>query len=91
MDRNADPKEETQSLAIAVEVKSKPSLAVFRDYQPKFAEMRFSRFYFATLNLSLAADAASGSNLHFIFWDAEQLAQQSTRNGLAGWLLDRSS
>ncbi len=79
---------------VAVQVKSKASLAVFRDYQSKFADMRgFSRFYFVTHSpdRSLADSAANGSDPNFVFWGAEQLARQSARNGLAGWLLDKAS
>ena len=79
---------------IAIQVKSRASLPVYRSYQSKFSDMSgFTRFYFVTHSpdaslLSVAGEENDGA---FVFWGAEQLAQQAARNGLIGWLIDRAS
>jgi len=78
---------------IAVQVKSKASLAVYRDFQSKFSDMRgFSRFYFVTHSpdASLERSVVDATD-SFVLWGPAQLAQQAARNGLAGWLLDKAS
>jgi hypothetical protein len=79
---------------IGVQVKSKASLSTYHDYQAKFADMRgFSRFYFVTHSpdKGLHAILTEASDKSFVFWGAEQLAQQVARNGLAAWLIDKAS
>lgn len=79
---------------IAVQVKSKASFTTYQDYQQKFSDMRgFSRFYFVTHSphSSLSEVSSQTNDGAFIFWGAEQLAQQVARNGLIGWLIDRAS
>jgi len=79
---------------IAIQVKSKASATVYRSYQDKFSDMRgFSRFYFVTHSPdpSLKAISSEPNDGTFVFWGAEELAQQATRNGLIGWLIDRAS
>jgi hypothetical protein len=79
---------------IAIQVKSKASASVYRSYQAKFADMSgFSRFYFVTHSpdASLKEISSEISDGSFVFWGAEQLAQQAVRNGLVGWLIDRAS
>ena len=79
---------------IAIQVKSKASASVYRSYQAKFADMSgFSRFYFVTHSPdpSLKEISSEVSDGSFVFWGAEQLAQQAARNGLIGWLIDRAS
>lgn len=79
---------------IAIQVKSKASASVYCSYQAKFADMSgFSRFYFVTHSpdaslKEISSEVGDGS---FVFWGAEQLAQQAARNGLIGWLIDRAS
>jgi hypothetical protein len=79
---------------IAVQVKSKASINVWRDYKMRYAEMGgFSKFYFVTHSPSRPvkdlAEAEYESN--FILWNADQLAMQAVRAGLTGWLLDKAS
>ncbi len=79
---------------IAVQVKSKSTLPVFRDYQQKFQDMQgFSRFYFVTHspNNALAAIPKESGDGAFIIWDDADLAGLAVRNGLIGWLVDRAS
>ncbi|MFM1897359.1 MAG: hypothetical protein RLZZ385_2433 [Pseudomonadota bacterium] len=79
---------------IAIQVKSKASMATYSSYQAKFADMKgFKRFYFVTHSpdRSLASVSASSNDGAFVFWGAEELAQQAVRNGLVGWLLDKAS
>jgi hypothetical protein len=79
---------------IAIQVKSKASEAMYRSYQAKYSDMRgFSRFYFVTHspNSTLAKISLESNDGSFVFWDAEQLALQAVRNGLAGWLIDKAS
>jgi hypothetical protein len=79
---------------IAIQVKSKASASVYRSYQAKFADMSgFSRFYFVTHSpdASLKVISSEVNDGSFVFWGAEQLAQQAARNGLIGWLIDRAS
>jgi hypothetical protein len=79
---------------IAVQVKSKANMQVFRDYQQKFQDMQgFSRFYFVTHSpngalLNIPKESADGA---FIIWDGADLASLAVRNGLIGWLVDRAS
>lgn len=78
---------------IGVQVKSAASLAVWRSYQDKFADMRgFSRFYFVThsANAALQQAAATNDDPNFVLWGVEQLAAQAVRGGLTGWLLDKA-
>jgi hypothetical protein len=79
---------------IAIQVKSKASATIYRSYQEKFSDMRgFSKFYFVTHSpdSSLMAVLSEPNDGSFVFWGSEQLAQQSVRNGLIGWLIDRAS
>ena len=79
---------------IAIQVKSKASTSVYRDYQARFADMSgFSRFYFVTHSpdTSLKVLSEDVNDSSFVFWGAEQLAKQAARNGLIGWLLERAS
>lgn len=79
---------------IAVQVKSRATASVWRDYKEKYADMRgFSRFYFVTHspNGDLRREAEASSDQDFILWDAERLAAQAVRGGLTGWLLDKAS
>ncbi len=79
---------------IAIQVKSTASASVYRSYQNKFSDMSgFSRFYFVTHSPdpSLETISEDKNDGTFIFWGAEQLAQQAARNGLIGWLIDRAS
>jgi hypothetical protein len=79
---------------IAIQVKSKASARVYRAYQEKFSDMSgFTRFYFVTHSpdSSLTAISSEANDGTFVFWGAEQLAQQAARNGLIGWLIDRAS
>jgi hypothetical protein len=79
---------------IAVQVKSKASLAVFKRYEEKYADMRgFAKFYFVTHspNSDLQSFATKESSETFIFWGAEELANLATRTGLVGWLIDKAS
>jgi len=79
---------------IAIQVKSIASASVYRSYQNKFSDMSgFSRFYFVTHSPdpSLAKISEEKSDGTFVFWGAQQLAQQAARNGLIGWLIDRAS
>lgn len=79
---------------IAIQVKSKASETMYRSYQSKYSDMRgFSRFYFVTHspNSALAKISLESNDGSFVFWDAEQLAQQAVRNGLVGWLIDKAS
>lgn len=79
---------------IAVQVKSRATAAVWREYKDKYADMRgFSRFYFVTHspNEELRREAATSDDQDFILWDAERLAAQAIRGGLTGWLLDKAS
>lgn len=79
---------------IGIQVKSKATLSVFRSYQAKFADMRgFSRFYFVTHSpdKKLQASLAEVSDKSFLYWGVEELAEQSARNGLTGWLIDKAS
>ncbi len=53
----------------------------------------FSKFYFVTHSPEeklqhMISEQKEGD---FIFWGAEQLAQQAVRNGLVGWLMDPAS
>jgi hypothetical protein len=79
---------------VAVQVKSIATAAIYRAYEAKFADMSgFSRFYFVTHSPDpgLAAISLEERGDTFVLWDAVQLAQQATRNGLVGWLIDRAS
>jgi len=79
---------------IAVQVKSRASLATFVHYQERFALMGgFSRFYFVTHSPDprLVHAAAVASDPSFVFWGIEELAEQAVRHGLLGWLIDRAS
>lgn len=79
---------------VAVQVKSKSSLSVFRDYQKRFQDMQgFSRFYFVTHSpdRALATISKESEDGVFITWDATDLASLAVRNGLVGWLVDRAS
>lgn len=79
---------------IAVQVKSKASISIYKNYQSKFLDMRgFSRFYFVTHSpdATLASIPPKDNDGNFVFWGVEQLAQQAVRNGLVGWLIDRAS
>ena len=79
---------------IAVQVKSRASVAVWQKYRKTFADMKgFTRFYFVThspdVSLQMEADAADDPD--FVLWGIEQLAGQAVRGGLTGWLLDKAS
>jgi hypothetical protein len=79
---------------VAVQVKSKASKSTYMAYQDKFSDMNgFSKFYFVTHSPSMELkDLMDNSkDTEFIFWGAEELSQQSVRNGLVGWLVDRAS
>lgn len=79
---------------IAVQVKSKSTLPVFRDYQLRFQDMQgFSKFYFVTHspNTALAAIPKESVDGVFVIWDEYDLAGLAVRNGLVGWLVDRAS
>jgi hypothetical protein len=79
---------------IAVQIKSKASVSVWREYRDKYADMRgFSRFYFVTHspNVGLRKEASTTEDPGFVFWGAEQLAALAVRGGLTGWLLDKAS
>lgn len=79
---------------IAVQVKSTATESQYNTYCEKFRKTTgYTRFYFVTHspNKSLAKAAHSSTVPGFIFWDAEQLAQQAVRNGLVGWLMDKAS
>ena len=79
---------------IAIQVKSKASLAVYRAYQEKFVDMiGFSKFYFVTHSAdeNLESFSSSETSNIFVFWGVNELAQQAARNGLAGWLIDKAS
>lgn len=79
---------------IAVQVKSRASVATYGDYQAKFSDMKgFKRFYFVTHSPNLALKELYGSSNDgaFVVWGAEELADQSVRSGLVGWLLDKAS
>lgn len=79
---------------IAVQVKSKASIAVYQEYRNKFLDMSgFSRFYFVTHSPhpSLTELANQATDDAFVFWGARELARQAARNGLAGWLIDKAS
>ena len=79
---------------IAVQVKSKANAAVWRAYRKKFADMRgFSRFYFVTHSpeKDLQKAVAVADDQDFVFWGVEQLASQTIRGGLTGWLLDKAA
>ena len=79
---------------IAVQVKSRASVAVWKTYREKYADMRgFSRFYFVTHSpdKNLRKEAATADDPSFVLWDVEHLASQAVRGGLTGWLLDKAS
>lgn len=79
---------------IAVQIKSKASVAVWQQYREKYADMRgFSRFYFVTHspNPALRKEAGTTDDPGFVFWGVEQLAALVVRGGLTGWLLDKAS
>lgn len=79
---------------IGVQVKSKATPAVWRDYRDKFADMRgFTRFYFVTHSPTPALIEEAGKNEigDFVFWDVDELAAQAVRGGLTGWLLDKAA
>lgn len=79
---------------IAIQVKSKASEATYRAYQSKYLDMRgFSKFYFVTHspNSTLEKIVLESNDGSFVFWNADQLAQQAVRNGLVGWLIDKAS
>lgn len=79
---------------IAVQVKSRATADVYRAYREKYADMRgFTRFYFVTHspNESLKKEAGAADDPSFVFWGAEQLAQQAVRGGLTGWLIDKAA
>lgn len=79
---------------IAVQVKSRASVATYIDYQAKFSDMRgFKRFYFVTHSPNVGLEELYGSSNDgaFVVWGADELAYQSVRNGLVGWLLDKAS
>lgn len=78
---------------VAVQIKSKADASVWREYRDKYADMRgFSRFYFVTHSpeAGLVAEARGAEDDSFIFWGAEDLALQSARGGLTGWLIDKA-
>lgn len=79
---------------ISVQIKSVASASTYRAYEAKFADMTgFSRFYFVTHSPddSLIKISSEENDGAFVFWGVEQLAEQSVRNGLVGWLIDRAS
>jgi hypothetical protein len=79
---------------IAVQIKSKASVAIWQQYRDKYADMRgFSRFYFVTHspNAALRKEASAIEDPGFVFWGVDQLAALAVRSGLTGWLLDKAS
>jgi len=79
---------------IAIQVKSRASVAIYNLYQEKFKDMLgFLRFYFVTHSpdLSLETLASQPNDGKFVFWGPEQLARQAARNGLVDWLIDKAS
>lgn len=79
---------------IGVQVKSRATSDVWRAYRDKFADMRgFARFYFVTHSPDkiLCREASIVDDPSFVFWGVEQLAYQSVRGGLVGWLIDKAA
>lgn len=79
---------------IAVQVKSRATADIWRDYREKYADMRgYSRFYFVTHSPSeaLRREAVAADDKDFVLWGVEQLASQVVRGGLTGWLLDKAA
>lgn len=79
---------------IAIQVKSKASASVYCSYQERFAStIGFTRFYFVTHSpdTSLKTLSSNENDDKFVFWGAEQLAEQAAQNGLIGWLIERAS
>jgi hypothetical protein len=78
---------------IAVQIKSKADANVWRAYRDKYVDMRgFSKFYFVTHSpdAELIAEARATDDDSFLFWGVEDLAIQSARGGLTGWLIDKA-
>jgi len=79
---------------IAIQVKSKASLAVYEDYQSKFVDMSgFTRFYFVTHSpdKKLQTYLEGNADEKLKFWGVEELARQAAQNGLVRWLIDKAS
>lgn len=79
---------------IAVQIKSVADLEVWLDYKQRLSEYSgFSRFYFVTHTASpaLLGQATSETNANLVLWDEKELASQTVRGGLTGWLLDKAS
>lgn len=77
---------------IAIQVKSKASVSIYKTYQDKFKDMKgFKRFYFVTHSPSQSMAKLPSDGGDFVFWGVEELAQQAVRNGLVSWLIDKAS
>lgn len=79
---------------IAVQIKSQADARIWREYRDKYIDMRgFNRFYFVTHSpdATLIAEARGTEDDSFIFWGVEDLALQSARGGLTGWLIDKAA
>jgi len=83
----------TTNERIAVQVKSRADLQVYRDYVQRFAVMSsYSHFFFTchtpSPELRAAVSAEAGP---IILWDAEELSRRAVSAGLCRWLMDRAS
>lgn len=79
---------------IAVQVKSRATPAVWRDYRERFIDMRgYTRFYFVTHSPSeaLLRLVAETDDASYRFWDVREIAAQAARLGLTGWLLEKAA
>jgi hypothetical protein len=79
---------------IGIQIKSKSSLSTYLTYKNKFSDMHgFARFYFIThsSDKALISEVKNNEDNAFIFWGIEELTEQSVRNGLVDWLIDRAS
>jgi hypothetical protein len=78
---------------IAVQIKSRATIDIYRAYREKFADMRgFTRFYFVTHSPDdgLREKAKATDDASFVFWGPEEITQLALRNGLTGWLFDKA-
>ena len=83
---------------VAVQVKSKANKSTYEAYVSKFEKMAFSKYYFVTHSpdgfleeLAKLGFPDPDEEFQVIVWSVEELARQSVRNGLVGWLIDRAS
>jgi len=79
---------------IAVQVKSRASPGDYQDYRKRYARMvGFNRFYFVThspdADALVETSGAEGDRFHV--WGPRKLADYAARNGLVGWLIDKTS